>query len=511
MPMDAWLERDLPRLLPAFLPRQRWFAGKARQIRTVDLEDAVWLATSPCPVAFVVAAVRYADGSSERYSMLIGVGSHDHCLPGAAPIGQLGPAAWAFEAAGEADAVRALMAGFGGRRAIPTQHGGTLVYGDTTARTDALVAHVVQRGVVEPIGAEQSNTSLRLVPTDNGSPETRDHGLVFKLIRRLEAGENPDVEVGRFLTNETTFRATPSLRGSLTYISATGDSSTAGILQDWIANSGDGWTHVVGLLRKPRGTTSSKALTRDVIRLGAVTADLHGALAAATTGAAFVPEPVTGADTRAWQASLRDRAVRTAVLLEQQVTTLHGEARQLAEALLGARDQMTLAAEAPTLSGSGGFDKIRIHGDYHLGQVLKTRDGFVVIDFEGEPARPLAERRLKSSALKDVAGMIRSFAYADGASRTGARNTDDEAVARQLRRSFVEAYLESALVRDASFLPRDREAVEAWIDFFEFEKALYEVEYEVNNRPGWAHIPLRGMLRILAGASDNKHDPRRPG
>ena len=497
MPVDAWLERDLPRLLPAFLPRQRWFAGKARQIAEIDVEDAAWLATSPCHVAFVVAAVRYADDSNERYGMLIGVGSHDVRPAGAAAIGQLGPATWMFEAAGEADAARTLLAGFAGRRAVAMQHGGTLAYGDTTATMDALVAGIVQRGVVEPLGAEQSNTSLRLVSADAGTAEARKQGLVFKLIRRLEAGENPDVEVSRFLTNETAFRATPSLRGSLTYISATGDSSTAGILQDWIENSGDGWTHVVGLLRQPRGATRSETLGRDVLRLGGLTADLHGALAAATADAAFAPEPVTAADTRAWQASLLERAVRTSGLLEQQITTLDGESRQLAEALLGARDRMTLAAEAPTLSGSGGFDKIRIHGDYHLGQVLKTRDGFLVIDFEGEPARPLAERRLKSSALKDVAGMIRSFDYAHGASRTGARNTDDEAVARQLRQSFVGAYLESAQARGASFIPRDREAIEAWIDFFEFEKALYEVEYELHHRPDWADLPLRGVLRIL--------------
>ena len=497
MPVDASLERDLPRLLPAFLPRQRWFAGKARQIADVDIEDAARLATSPCHVAFVVAAVRYADGSSERYGMLIGVGGHDICPPGAAAIGQLGPAAWAFEAAGEADAARALIAGFADRRAIAMQHGGTLVCGDTTATTEAAVARIVQRSLVEPLGAEQSNTSVRLVPADAGTAEAGDQGLVFKLIRRLEAGENPDVEVGRFLANETTFRAMPSLRGSLTYISATGDSSTAGILQDWVESSGDGWTHVVGLMRQPRGATRSETLTRDVLRLGTVTADLHGALAAATADGAFAPEPATAADTRAWQASLLDRAVHTSGLLEQQVTTLDREARQLAEALLDARDQMPLAAKAPVLSGSGGFDKIRIHGDYHLGQVLKTRDGFVVIDFEGEPARPLAERRLKSSALKDVAGMIRSFDYAHGASGTGARNTDDEAVARHLRQSFVGAYLESALARDASFIPRDREAIEAWIDFFEFEKALYEVEYELHHRPDWVHLPLRGVLRIL--------------
>jgi trehalose synthase-fused probable maltokinase len=189
--------------------------------------------------------------------------------------------------------------------------------------------------------------------------------------------------------------------------------------------------------------------------------------------------------------------VHTASLLDQHIGRLSREARQLGEALLRIRAQMTAAVEIPELKPSVGFKKIRIHGDYHLGQVLKTRTGFVVIDFEGEPARPLAERRLKCCALKDVAGMIRSFEYAIEAARTGERNAAEEVIARRLRQSFLDGYLATAIARDVSLLPRDRQAIGAWIDFFEFEKALYEVEYEVNNRPDWAHIPLRGVLRIL--------------
>jgi maltose alpha-D-glucosyltransferase/alpha-amylase len=497
MPVDAWLEGDLPRLLPAFLPHQRWFAGKARRIAGVDIEDAAPLAASPSDVAFVVAAVRYADGSSERYGMLIGAGSRDVCPPGAAAIGQLGPTASAFEAAGEPGAVRALLAGFAGRRTIAMQHGGTLVYGDTAATTDALVARIVQRGVVKPIGAEQSNTSLRLVPSETGGAEAREQGLVFKLIRRLEAGENPDVEVGRFLTNHTTFRAMAALRGSLTYVAASGESSTAGILQDWIESRSDGWAYVVPLLRQARGATSADLLTRDVLRLGAVTADLHLALAAATPDAAFAPEPVTAADVHAWHASVLDRIARTFRLLEEQLTRLTPEARPPAEALIERQAALESAVKVPELTGSGRFQKIRIHGDYHLGQVLRTADGFAVIDFEGEPARPLAERRLKSAALKDVAGMIRSIDYAGGAACADETAAPDEPFARRLRETFIDGYLESANAHEAAFLPRDREAVDAWVAFFELEKALYEVEYEVNNRPGWAHIPLRGMLRIL--------------
>jgi trehalose synthase-fused probable maltokinase len=186
---------------------------------------------------------------------------------------------------------------------------------------------------------------------------------------------------------------------------------------------------------------------------------------------------------------------RTSRLLEQHIGTLNKEARQLGTTLLDGREKIGVAAEVPALAGPGGFTKIRIHGDYHLGQVLKTRHGFVIIDFEGEPARPLAERRLKSAALKDVAGMIRSFDYAIGVADADERHAPHEPFARRLRQSFLDGYLANA--RDGSFVPRDREAVDAWVDFFEFEKAMYELDYELNNRPGWAHIPLQGILRIL--------------
>jgi maltose alpha-D-glucosyltransferase/alpha-amylase len=487
MSVDTWLEQGLPLALPGFLPRQRWFAGKAREIQRVDVEDAVWLAGSPGDVAFVVTAVRYADGTTEQYAMLIGLAGQPADLPILAQVGT-GPARWAVESAGEATAARALLNGFLSNQAIPMRHGGRLLYGDTNTSADDRIARVVGCGVVEPIGAEQSNTSLRL-----------DRQAVFKLFRRVEPGENPDLEISRFLTNEAAFRAMPALRGSLTYVAATGEPSTVGILQDWIDNLGDGWTHVVGLLRQPDSRTNAEALMRDLHCLGVITADLHGALCAETTDPAFAPEPVTAADVRAWQASCLQRVARTSSLLEQHISGLNPESRQLGETLLERRDQMAAAVDVPELTGSSGFRKIRIHGDYHLGQVLKTRDGFAVIDFEGEPVRPLAERRLKCSALKDVASMIRSFDYATGAARTGDRNTPDDRSTGRLRRSFLDGYLTSAFARDAPFVPRDRGAVGTWIDFFEFEKALYEVDYELNNRPDWAPIPLRGLLSILGG------------
>ena len=489
MPVDAWLETELPRLLPAFLPTQRWFGGKAREIHVVDFEDAVWLAASPYRCALIVIGVRYADDATERYVMLLAFVGERTSLPVVGRIDPFGAALWAVEAATDAKAVLALLRGFGSRQEVPMLHGGRLRYGDSGAAAERGIARAATSGNITPLGAEQSNTSVRL-----------DRTLVFKIFRKLDNGENPEVEVARFLTTGTTFRALPVLRGSLTYVSASGESSTAGVLQDWIESLGDGWTHVVALLRQPAAGTAGESLPRDLRALGVTTADFHAALATDTTDPAFAPEPVTAADVQIWRVSLLERAARMFRLVERNIHGWTEDARRLGEALLDLRGRTPVIAEIPELTMSSRFHKIRIHGDYHLGQILRTPNGFAVIDFEGEPTRPLAERRLKHCALKDVAGMIRSFDYAVETAREHHSNAPDDAPpTRHLREFFLDAYLTAATAHRATFLPRDRHAIDAWIDFFELEKALYEVDYEINNRPAWVRIPLRGILRILRG------------
>jgi maltose alpha-D-glucosyltransferase/alpha-amylase len=337
------------------------------------------------------------------------------------------------------------------------------------------------------LSAEQSNTSVRL-----------DGRFVFKLFRRLDTGENPELEVSRFLTRRTAFRAIPELRGSLTYVSARGEPSTVGVLQDWIDNHGDGWTHVTSQLRQAQAETARESLLRDLHELGVTTAGFHAALSTATGDAAFTPERVTMADVRSWRASLREGAARMFHLVERSIDGWTGDIRELGGALLDLRDRTPLCVEGPELTTESGFHKIRIHGDYHLGQILRTSEGFVVTDFEGEPTRPLAERHLKHCALKDVAGMLRSFDYAvDTAYQSGSSARASAMLHRRLRESFLDGYLTSAMAHGAVFLPRDRHTIEAWVGFFELEKARYEVEYEINNRPAWAHIPLRGILGLL--------------
>jgi maltose alpha-D-glucosyltransferase/alpha-amylase len=365
--------------------------------------------------------------------------------------------------------------------------GGTLRYGDASAPGAQLVALTPESGSIRPLSAEQSNTSVRL-----------DGRFVFKLFRRLDFGENPELEVTRFVTTRTAFRAMPELRGSLTYLSARGEPSTVGVLQDWIDNHGDGWTHVVSHLRQAHAETGLEPLLRDLHELGVTTAGFHAALSTETGDPAFTPERVTAADVTSWRASLKEGAARVFHLVERSIDGWGGDARELGAALLDLRDRTPLRVEGPELTARSGFHKIRIHGDYHLGQVLKTSEGFAVTDFEGEPTRPLAERHLKHCALKDVAGMLRSFEYAvDTAYQPGSGARASAMLHRRLRESLLDGYLTPAMAHGAVFLPRDRHTIEAWIAFFELEKALYEVEYEINNRPAWTHIPLRGVLRLL--------------
>jgi len=485
---DAWLDTSLHRLLPAFLPTQRWFGGKGRDIQAVDLEDAVWLADDdPYCCALTIVRIRYGDGASERYVMLPALRAEHANLPLLGRLERSGRARWVVEAMTDANAARALLKGLSAPHDLSMMRGGTLRYGDASAPGEQLVALTPESGSIRPLGAEQSNTSVRL-----------DGRFVFKLFRRLDFGENPELEVSRFVTTRTAFRAMPELRGSLTYLSARGEPSTVGVLQDWIDNHGDGWTHVTSRLRQAYAETERKSLLRDLRELGVTTAGFHAALSTETGDPAFTPEPVTMGDVSSWRALLKEGAARMFHLVERSIDGWAGDARELGEALLDLRDRTPLRVEGPELTARSGFHKIRIHGDYHLGQILRTSAGFVVTDFEGEPTRPLAERRLKHCALKDVAGMIRSFDYAvDTASQPGFSARASAMLNRRMRESFLDGYLTSGMAHRAVFLPRDRHTIEAWLDLFEFEKALYEVEYEINNRPAWMRIPLRGILRLL--------------
>jgi maltose alpha-D-glucosyltransferase/alpha-amylase len=485
-PPTGWLTARLPELLSRFLPQQRWYGGKSRTIAAVELEDGLWLPGAGVPCALATVTARYEEGAPERYALLVGFREDAGDVPIIGEVDARGTKA--VEASGDASVLLALLRGLVSDQPVRGALGGRLEYAHATQAVKQLLAP----GSGKPpamvrIGADQSNTSVRV-----------GGGHVFKLFRKLEDGENPQLELSAFLTTRTRFRDASQLEGSLTYEAPDGRRSTVGVLESWIENAGDGWSHVVGQLeRVARGDEALGKLVRDASVLGSVTAEFHAALASDSTVQAFAPEPLTERDVETWRAAAVERAAQTVNMIERRRHTWPDEARRLGETLLRMSPDLDDRVSPPSLGTGWAFHKIRVHGDYHLGQTLKTRDGFAIIDFEGEPMRPLAERRRKQCALKDVAGMLRSYDYAVEAVARHARSGSSGGSARRLCDAFLEGYGARAAAVGATFLPAEPAAVSAWIAFFELEKALYEIDYEANNRPLWLHIPLRGVHRIL--------------
>ena len=368
----------------------------------------------------------------------------------------------------------ALDDGTAGRYALPLR--------DATAPDDALddpafcralLALILDGGRVAGAHGEAVGTPTRARPARVGEPRRLTgeqsntsvlfgDAIILKHFRRLAAGVNPDVEITRFLTERTAFRHTPRLLGSLEYRDADGAWALA-MAQDLVAESRDGWRWL--LERLSARDAALPALTR----LGRRTAELHLALASDGQDPAFAPERITPADVAAWTAGV-----------QRQLDAARGA--------LGGRLPDGVAPRVDGLAGLVGAARLRHHGDFHLGQTLAVRDGddWVLIDFEGEPLRPLEERRRKHTPLRDVAGMLRSLGYA-AASAPAPGGWEEQA-----RAAFLDGYRTAA--GRAPFLPGDETAFTRALAVLEIEKAAYEIVYEANNRPDWVAIPARGLV-----------------
>ena len=424
---------------PGWLQAQRWFRAKARPIASVTAVDAIPLTDT---VALRVVEVAYADGgNSDRY---------------------LVPLAGDAEPRDGEGAWRALLAATAAGAELRGTHG--------RLRCDATpaLAELLPSGDVaaEALGerrlrVEQTNTSVVL-----------GERLILKLIRILEPGVSPDVEIGRFL-GEVGFSGTPRLAGSVTYLTASGESCTAALLQEYASTSGDAWAEVTGMLTagNPDGATDAAGA------VGALTGQLHAALASRPDDPAFPARPATSAETGAWRGAGESQ-------LAAAIATLRGADHERLVAIAPA----VRAAFADAFGRATGAATVsRIHGDYHLGQVLVAGGRHLVIDFEGEPARSLAERRAPASPLRDVAGMLRSLDYA---ARSGERRVSGaDGWLRQARAAFLDAY--------GGIGPSEGALIEA----FELERACYEVRYEANNRPDLVWLPLEALERSVAAAS----------
>jgi maltose alpha-D-glucosyltransferase/alpha-amylase len=524
--------------LPEYLPKQRWFAGKSRGIKSIRIADWIplnVLLNAPSDAsqsALALVEVEFDTGPPDLYFLPLAMsfGDAENELQRSAPNAIVAP--------------------------VLSQRGAGLLYdGAFDDQTCALLFSLIEnasrinarqgslRGIrgkafldlmvpaettlqVRRSSAEQSNTSILFGDR-----------FILKLFRRQEPGLNPDAEIGQYLAEKTNFDRIPPFAGSIEVDGLTGfDGKIASLamLQGLVANEGDGWKwtledldryyetcaplpfpeNLSGELRGPLELSDKPPtqVARDHLglyleagaTLGRRTAELHLALGAPTDDPAFAPEALTDMDLQAQLTGIRQHASSVLDVLKERLSHLPDEVVKVAASVLSRRRQ--ILDHFGSLNGDfQRTQRIRIHGDYHLGQVLRVKTDFVILDFEGEPARPLAVRRAKQCPLKDVAGMLRSFGYAAyaGLMNYTARHPEDvtrlEPWAQLWERSaaaeFLRAYRDAA--QGADFLPPRQVDFRKLLNVFLLDKVVYEILYELNSRPAWVRIPLMGIMSLV--------------
>jgi maltose alpha-D-glucosyltransferase / alpha-amylase len=530
----------LERVLPQVLQERRWFGGKSLGIRSAKIVDAIELPLGGGSTWLALVNVEHSRGSAQTYLLPLAWAEGEeasrlgrekpHSLIAEVEIGAREPAERGvlYDAVEDPAFCSALLDAITRRRKFQGESGGVVA---TRTRAFAeLRGDPAQELPPTVLRAEQSNTSIVF-----GSQ------LILKLFRRVSEGTNPDLEIGRFLTDSTPFTKTPQVAGALEYAAPNREPCTLAVMQGFVANEGDAWTYTLdqvdrffesALLRHlapedvPVPTASMLELTHqdpplvvletvggylETARLlGVRTAELHSALASNEEDPAFAPAPFGAHYQRGLYQSLRNLCAEALGFLRERRPQLPDDAVDLAARVL-AGEEALLGILRGVVGQKLGGARIRCHGDLHLGQVLRTGSDFVFIDFEGEPARPLGERRLKRSPLRDVAGMLRSFDYAahhaliTGPSESTLRPEDIpvlEPWARLWRQWVSSAFLRAYLshLSPASLVPTRPAELELLIGVLLLEKNLYELGYELNNRPAWLRLPLRAIAeRIAAG------------
>lgn len=512
----------LAEVLPDYIRERRWFGGKTRTIQRAEIAEAVPLPANS-PLAYVCfVLLKYDDGREDIYMLPLAFANGAEAaelrkrIPHAvvANTDDLTGDGALYDAVFD-PAFCALLLGM-------IERGETFAGSESTITGEPTTAfsHLRGAGDLEPhvSKAEQSNTSI--IYGDK---------LILKLFRRIVSGENPDLEIGRYLTEQGQFSQIAPVAGSLRYEHGGAEASTLGMLLGFVPNVGDAWDYTLTLLRELRGEIETDDVAQSAQRnakeegketfaifasswfknspagtktleaarqLGRRTAEMHRALAEATEDPAFAPEPFGVHQAESEVQAMNALADRVFSEARQRVGQQPEAVRADIQRILDSEAQIRERFGALT-RGELTARRARAHGDYHLGQVLATKDGdFVIIDFEGEPARTLEERRAKRSALRDVAGMLRSFNNAAAMALTG---EDMQPWARAWGVVVSEAFLESYrdVAQAGDFLPDNQAEFDALLDAYLIEKAVYELQYELNNRPDWVRIPAQGILRLV--------------
>ncbi len=527
------LER-LQLLLISYLPRQRWFGAKSRTIKAVEVLDSTEFPGLNAVLLFL--QITHDDGSTSVYHLALALvtGEEAARVHASNPAGIVSTVTTPAGPAILCDAVAREPV----RQAVLN-----LIESNGELRTQAGVLHgrrssafAAIRGV-DPLpartgSAEQSNTSIFYGDK-----------FILKLFRRLQPGENPDTEIGRFLTETAHFTQIAPFLGDIILSRSgnpTGESTTVAMLQGLVRNEGDGWQWTLDQLARyyesvadlpppddlgasasflaspasflvspeppPLAREHSGPYLDAAALLGRRSAEMHLALATPTDNPAFAAEPFTVEDLYADASRIDTQLSLSLDALQRGLPRLTGVAADSAARVLSWRVELSARAQAIASANSTGFgQRIRIHGDYHLGQVLRSRGDFVILDFEGEPAKSLAERRAKQSPLRDVAGMLRSFSYAAYAALNAfttqgsedAKNLEDWATRWQnaVSTEFLRAYGLTIAATNPHLIPQP-EQVQRMLNAYLLEKALYELLYELDNRPTWVRIPLAGILAL---------------
>jgi maltose alpha-D-glucosyltransferase/alpha-amylase len=524
--------------LPAYLPTCRWFGGKARPIRAVKNVDVVPFSLEALEAYVTTWEVQYLGGSLETYFLPLGFATGGH----AAQIRQANPQAVIarlkvkadnrqnegilYDCLYDAKFSAALLDSFSRGRRFKGAAAEVHVAPSASFRT---VRGANEAGL-EPsiLKRDQSNTSILYGDR-----------LILKMFRRVTDGVNPELEIGRFLTEKTSFAYSPPLAGFLELRKGRSEPATLGILQGWVANECDAWRYTLDsldhyfekILTAPRDTQSPvfpeerplqlvdqeiPPVARDFIGaylssialLGRRTGEMHTALASGEKDPSFAPEPFTALYRRSLYQSMRAHTEQSFGLLQKRLRALPDETRLRAEKLLKLKSEILNRFRRVMERKITGL-RIRCHGDYHLGQVLFTGKDFYIIDFEGEPARPISERRLKRSTLRDVAGMLRSLDYAVTSKlRASGLRAEEATLLKPWARfwnlwvsvAFFQGYFEAT--QRAVFLPASREELGLLLDALLLEKSVYELGYELNNRPDWVGVPIEGILELLNAADE---------
>jgi trehalose synthase-fused probable maltokinase len=443
-----------------WLAGQRWYASKSRHITGLQVEESVAIADAP-PLILNLVHARFASGSHELYQLPFVLLSPDKA--GERPVVSATEDWTAVDAVADPELVRELMRQMDAERTLEGENG--------TFRFQRveLTGQLPLEAPVRPMGVEQSNSSIVF------GDET-----VLKVFRRLEPGINPELEVLQFLTRREFPNIAP-LQGWYEYEGNT-LLATLGVAQRFFPDAVGGWELALDQI-----ATDPAAFLPELGSLGAVTAQLHNALASDPADPAFSPEEPSAESLSLLTATIDEDIERVFVRLpdDERVAAIAGRGQDV-------REQINMRAQ----TGSGGR-AIRTHGDYHLGQTLHVPGGWIIIDFEGEPARPLFERRQKRSPLRDVAGMLRSLAYATSATKIMRGIPAPAQFEEQARAVFLENYFATV---DQGLLPAGDAAIQNVLAIFELEKAIYELQYELDNRPDWLPIPVAGIARLLEAA-----------